>query len=124
MRALVARDLADARVPEVSADRRFATAYNAALQAAAMAVACSGYRVTAKTGHHKVTLEAAVLAIGQPAKAYADYLETCRRKRNAIDYTRSNVASETEAEEIVRKAGEFHDVVENWVASKFPALAR
>jgi hypothetical protein len=42
MRALVARDLADARVPEVSADRRFATAYNAALQAAAMAVACAG----------------------------------------------------------------------------------
>ena len=32
MRALVARDLADAQVPGLSADRRFATAYNAALQ--------------------------------------------------------------------------------------------
>jgi hypothetical protein len=30
MRALVARDLADAQVPGLSADRRFATAYNAA----------------------------------------------------------------------------------------------
>jgi hypothetical protein len=34
MRALVARDLADAKIAGVSADRRFATAYNAALQAA------------------------------------------------------------------------------------------
>ena len=53
MRALVARDLADAGIAGLSADRRFATAYNAALQAANMAIACAGYRVTAKTGHHK-----------------------------------------------------------------------
>ena len=33
MRALVARDLADSKVAGLSADRRFATAYNAALQA-------------------------------------------------------------------------------------------
>jgi hypothetical protein len=39
MRALVARDLADAQVAGLSADRRFATAYNAALQTANMAIA-------------------------------------------------------------------------------------
>jgi hypothetical protein len=43
MRALVARDLADSKVSGLSADRRFATAYNAALQAANMAIACAGY---------------------------------------------------------------------------------
>lgn len=32
IRALIARDLADANLEELSADRRFATAYNAALQ--------------------------------------------------------------------------------------------
>lgn len=32
--AVVARDLNDAAIPALSADRRFATAYNAALQAA------------------------------------------------------------------------------------------
>ena len=37
MRALIARDLADAGIAGLSADRRFATAYNAALQAANMA---------------------------------------------------------------------------------------
>src|SRR5712691_10894901 len=38
MRALIARDLADAGIVGLSADRRFATAYNAALQAANMAI--------------------------------------------------------------------------------------
>jgi hypothetical protein len=47
LRRLVSRDLADAKVAGVSADRRFATAYNAALQAASMATACAGYRITA-----------------------------------------------------------------------------
>ena len=42
MRALVARDLADAGIAGLSADRRFATAYNAALQAANMAIVCAG----------------------------------------------------------------------------------
>ena len=36
MRALIARDLADAAIAGLSADRRFATAYNAALQAVNM----------------------------------------------------------------------------------------
>jgi hypothetical protein len=43
-RRLVARDLADAAIPTLSDDRRFATAYNAALQTAKMAIACAGYR--------------------------------------------------------------------------------
>ena len=42
MRELIARYLADGGVAGLSADRRFATAYNAALQAANMAIACAG----------------------------------------------------------------------------------
>lgn len=57
MRELIARDLADSGVAELSADRRFATAYNAALQAANMAIACAGYRITARIGHHRVSLD-------------------------------------------------------------------
>jgi hypothetical protein len=51
MRALVTRDLADAAISFLSADRRFAIAYNAALQAADMAIACAGYRIVGKIGH-------------------------------------------------------------------------
>lgn len=124
MRALVARDVADAGIAGLSADRRFATAYNAALQAANMAIACAGYRVTAKTGHHKITFYSATLALGADAVKYGDYFETCRRKRNVIDYTRSHVATETEANEIVEKATEFREFVDAWIDSKFPNLKR
>ena len=123
LRALITRDLADASVAALSADRRFATAYNAALQAATIAIACSGYRVSARSGHHKVTFEAAALAIGSNAIALSDYLETCRRKRNVIDYMTSSVATDTEAEEIVLKAQEFHAIVETWAKNAYPILS-
>ena len=115
MRELIARDLADAAVVLLSADRQFATAYNAALQAANMAIACAGYRITARIGHHKVTLDSAALALGKSAEKLTDYFETCRRKRNQIDYTQSHVATDTEAKEIVRKANEFYKLVETWI---------
>ncbi len=124
MRALVARDLADAKIAGLSADRRFATAYNAALLTANMAIACAGYRVTAKTGHHRISFDSFKLAVSAGADKYADYFETCRRKRNVIDYTRSQVATETEAKEIVEKATEFRTFVEKWIDSNFPKLKR
>ena len=122
IRALIARDMADASLPGLSADRQFATAYNAALQAGKIAIACSGYRVAARAGHHAITFEAARLALGPNAAALTDYFDACRRKRNVIDYDNSSVATETEAAELVRKAGEFHALVEKWVAANHAAL--
>jgi uncharacterized protein (UPF0332 family) len=124
MRALIARDLADAAIAGLSADRRFATAYNAALQAVSMAIACAGYRVTSKMGHHKISLASARLVLGPVAYQYADYFETCRRKRNVIDYSHSQVATETEAREILEKAGQFRQLVEAWIAKNHPALKK
>ena len=43
---VIDRDLADAAVQEVSADRRFAIAYEAALQLATIAIYASGYAPT------------------------------------------------------------------------------
>lgn len=123
MRALIARDLADASVTALSADRRFATAYNAALQSGTIVIACSGYRVSARAGHHAVTFEAAALVLGPQATRLTDYFEACRRKRNTIDYHHSSVATVTEADELVRKANEFHQFVEAWVTAKHPTLA-
>ena len=123
LRALITRDLADAAIAQLSGDRRFATAYNAALQAATIAIACSGYRVSARSGHHKVTFEAAAISIGKEAVTLSDYFETCRRKRNVIDYMTSSVATDTEADEILKMADRLRTVVENWVRLKHPALA-
>lgn len=123
LRAVVERDLADAALPELSADRKFATAYNAALQLSKMAVACAGYRVTSGTGHHQHTFEVVRLALGRDSSPLADYFDTCRRKRNAIDYDLAHVASETEAEELLEKAREFQQLVEKWIKKHHPDLA-
>jgi hypothetical protein len=124
IRALIARDLADAGLTGLSADRRFATAYNAALQAGKITIACSGYRVGARAGHHAVTFEAVRLAIGTEASFLVDYFDTCRRKRNLIDYDNSSVATQTEADELQLKAAEFLALVEAWVVANYPAFAR
>jgi len=124
MRALIARDLADAAIAGLSSDRRFATAYNAALQSANMAIACAGYRIVSKVGHHRVSFESVKLVLGKSADKYADYFETCRRKRNTIDYTFSNVATETEAKEILAQASQFYGEVEDWLAKNHSSLKK
>jgi len=51
------RDLADAEIPQLSSDRRFATAYNAALQMATIALYAAGFRAFG-AGHHWATFQA------------------------------------------------------------------
>jgi uncharacterized protein (UPF0332 family) len=122
IRAVIRRDLEDASLKGLSADRRFATAYNAALQATKMAVACAGYRVTTGAGHHRISLQAMKIALGKPVDAFSDYLDRCRRKRNVIDYDNAQVATETEAEEILTKTKQFVELVEEWISRNHPAL--
>jgi hypothetical protein len=73
LRALIERDLTDAALAGLSADRRFATAYNAALQTAKMVIACAGYRVASTPGHHRLHFEAARIALGSNADRFLDY---------------------------------------------------
>ena len=122
IRRLVARDLTDAAIPVLSEDRRFATAYNGALQTAKMAIACAGYRIASVPGHHRLTFEGAKLALGKPAEHLADYFDSCRRKRNEIDYTGATIATTTEADELLLHAKAFLSLVEGWIASTHPAL--
>ena len=123
MRELVNRDLQDAEIEGLSDDRRFATAYNAVLQLSKMAIVCSGYRVSSnKTGHHRTTFEAVKNAVpSRVVRNLADYFETCRRKRNLIDYDATEVASETEADELVQKGREFQTIIEDWIFGNYPA---
>ena len=122
IRRLVARDLADAAIPALSEDRRFATAYNAALQIAKMAIAGAGYRIASVPGHHRVTFEGVKLALGTSAAQLADYFDACRRKRNEIDYTGAAIATGTEADELLVHAKAFLAMVEAWLTARHPAL--
>jgi uncharacterized protein (UPF0332 family) len=122
LRDVVERDLQDAAIKALSADRRFATAYNAVLQLAKIVIACSGYRVVG-SGHHLTTFEALEIAMGQPVSALVAYFDTCRRKRNQVDYDCANAATETEAEDLLREAEEFRDLVEQWVRKHYSNYA-
>lgn len=125
LRALIERDLTDAALSGLSADRRFATAYNAALQTAKMVIACAGYRVASTPGHYRLHFEAAArIALGSSADRFLDYFETSRRKRNVIDYDYAFVATDTEAEEILTEAKRFNVFAEQWISLENPSLAK
>jgi hypothetical protein len=124
LRALIERDLQDAALPGLSSDRTFATAYNAALQLAKLAIACAGYRVAFGTRQHQTTFEAVKLVgIGGASSNLADYFDTCRRKRNLLDYDTADVVSDSEAKELLEKAKEFRELMDAWLKKHHPSLA-
>jgi hypothetical protein len=120
LRAVVGRDLKDASMAGFSEDRRFAIAYNAVLQLATMVIACAGYRVSAKQGHHENTFLALGLAMGNPAANFAKYFNACRKKRYLVDYNLANIVTETELQELLAKAAEFQALVEDWIFDNYP----
>lgn len=114
---LVERDLKDAAIKELSADRRFATAYNAVLQLATMILRSEGYR-TAGLGHHSTTFEAMPLLMGKDFQEKAEYFDACRSKRNVTDYGKVGGVSESEADELLREAMQFKEEVLAWMSAK------
>ena len=92
------------------------------LQLSKIVIACAGYRV-AGVGHHLTTFEASELAMGPAVSELALYFDTCRRKRNQVDYDSAHAASGTETVELIRKAGEFRDMVEAWIRKHHPYYA-
>lgn len=120
---VIDRDIADAGITATSADRRFATAYNAALQLATVVLLASGYRVTASKGHHFVTLSSLPLTMGKSAIPRANYLNVCRQARNKTDYDRAGVTEEEEVEELLAEVSQFRRDVLNWLAKNHPHLA-
>ena len=111
---VVERDLADAAITALSADRRFATAYNAALQAATAVMYSEGYRAHG-AGHHSTAFEFLKEAMGPDIASLADYFDDCRRKRNRADYMGAGYISVTEAEDLLREAREFAAQARAWI---------
>jgi len=108
---LVIRDLKDCMIEELSVDRRFATAYQAALNLSRIVITAKGYRVTSKRGHHALTFEVAGIILGAKFKRYLDYFDICRRKRKIIDYDYTKVTSLSELREFLETVSEFKGIV-------------
>ncbi len=70
---LVERDIKDAQIEALSNDRRFITAYNAALQLATCVLYVAGYRTRpSKGGHHWITFSLLPDIMDASMSEYAD----------------------------------------------------
>lgn len=117
---IVDRDLEDSK-KSVSSDWQFGIAYNAALKLATILLAASGYRAERSLQHYR-TLQAIPLILGNKYRADAEYLETCRKKRNIVEYDYVGGATENDAKELINFVSTFREVVVAWLADKYPDL--
>ncbi|MBP7075342.1 MAG: hypothetical protein KBA81_08185 [Rhabdochlamydiaceae bacterium] len=118
---IVNRDLSDADISGLSPDRKFSTAYNAALQLATIVLRTAGFRTNSnKTGHHRISIDALDEIMGKELEELSNYLNACRVKRHICDYTSSGEVSEAEASEIIKEIKDFKTFVINWIKKTHP----
>ena len=114
------RDMADAHIAGLSTDRRFATAYNAALMGSIVALAASGYRAP-NEGHHYWTIQSLAFTLQIDANTI-DTFNQFRLKRNKSDYERSGLVSKAELSEMIELAIRLRATLETWLRKKYPEL--
>ena len=112
--------MADARIKTLSADRRFSTAYNAALMVSIAALAASGYRASSE-GHHYWTIQSLAHTLHLDARTIRKF-NKFRQKRNISDYEMIGMVSEQEVDEMIALARELHTVVVEWLSKNHPEL--
>jgi hypothetical protein len=118
--AIVDRDLKDA-VGSISSDWRFGIAYNAALKLCTILVRAEGFRPSHGLQHYR-TIMALPLVLGQTRSHDAKYLDTCRTKRNAVEYDYVGGATDQDADELVSFARDLRVNVLSWLKEQHPDL--
>ena len=121
--AIVERDREDANQKGLSADWRFGIAYNAALKLCTILIYAEGFRPEKALAHFR-TLQALSLILGKEREEDAMYLDTCRIKRNTVEYDCIGGATDSEADELLKFVDELNKVVRNWLRIKFPNLLK
>lgn len=116
--AVYERDMADAQAKTISTDRRFATAYNAALTLSATALAAGGYRASGE-GQHYWAIQSLAFTLQLDAETI-EVFNRFRRKRNTIDYERIGTVSEKEVLEIIQLAKDIRGKLEIWLRENYP----
>jgi len=92
---VVDRDLVDSAAESLSEDWRMNIACNAALQAAATALAASGYRAS-RDQHHFRVIQSLRETLGVEAGT-VNTLDAFRKKRNITGYERVGLVSDADA---------------------------
>jgi hypothetical protein len=117
---IIDRDLKDAE-GGISEDWRFGIAYNAALKLCTILLYGEGYRPEKNLQHYR-TLQALPLILGKGRKADAEYLETCRSKRNIVEYDYVGAATDRDVIELIEFVRELKSSVTTWLKENHPEL--
>lgn len=110
---IVERDLNDSKTKDLSLDWKFGIAYNAALKLITILVRGSSIRV--KSGsHHMNTIALLPEVLGNSYIDDRNYLDSCRRKRNAVEYDYAGGVTEIEVKELQDFVVELKAKVQEW----------
>lgn len=71
---------------------------------------------------HYRTLQALPQILGGDRAADAEYLDSCRAKRNTVEYDRAGIVSASEAVELIEFARELEKDVQEWLKQCHPEL--
>lgn len=118
---LVARDIKNASVEDLTSDWRFSIAYNAALNLATIPLILSGHRtVAAKGGHHYITITALTETMGAEQKKRVQFLNACRNKRHMTTYDSVCVVQESDVTELLDQIKTFQEDLVAWMQQVHP----
>jgi hypothetical protein len=115
------RNIADARVTEISAENRFDAAYKAIMQLANAALQANGFRtLTSKPGHHMTMIQTLSKTIGVD-KQTVIVLDALRKQRNVADYS-GDVVPMSAVEECLAHAEALLESVIGWLNANKPEV--
>lgn len=100
---------------------QFGISYNATLKLCTILLYASGYRPEKNLAHYR-TLQALPLILGPEFSDDADYLDSCRAKRNTAEYDTAGTISQSEATELRSFTRELRTHVLTWLRSNHPTL--
>ena len=115
---IVDRDIEDAG-SAISTDWRFGIAYNAALKLCTVLLYAEGYKAERTLQHYR-TIQAMPLILGRQKQGDAKYLDTCRSKRNILEYDRAGTVTEHDADELIKFVKAFRQEVLDWLKQHHP----
>ena len=117
---IIDRDLKDA-AGDISHDWRFGIAYNAALKLYMILIYAEGFRPERTVQHYR-TIQALPIILGDKRKTDAAYLDSCRSKRNTVEYDSVGAATGDDARELIEFVKELKTSVLAWLVEKHPEL--
>ena len=118
--AIVDRDLTDAS-ESISPDWRFGIAYNAALKLCTILLYASGYRPEKALAHYR-TIQSLAIILGDERNEDVEYLETCRKKRNVVEYDYVGGATGDDVEELIGFCKDLREDVLAWLSKNYTYL--